>query len=524
MTDVQQPFAYTDRDYLSLRDQLKNYVQGQIPEWTADPSDFGTVLVEAMAYMGDMLSYYVDLAAQESNILSSNSPGNIFAHAALFGYQPGMALSSHTNLQMQFKSINESSPSFIEVPFRTQVYDPSSGLVFETREDITVDQDSPLVVVAWEGYTRVEQIGVSVGTANQRFTVPLDAEAFVDGRPDTLKVTCSNAWGDTEWRPTYNLLDHGPYDNVFALITDSIGNSSVYFGDGTSGKIPPSGVTVVLEYRQCSGRLGNTVDVGAINQWWDTYAIPTSAVVNLDVVNITQPSGGTPVESIDSIREQTVKFARAQRRAVSTDDYERVARSSGAVLTAASSATVWSQPRVWVLPRDEQVLTAPDKAEERKTILSELDETITSLSVMGSSPVMVWGRTVPTDVEVEVHVWKPVNLRIAADRVRTAILNKFSYQNANFDVEITEDLILRTIRDFVPDDVVRFAQVTHISADVRSTLPASLYPGFNQEDADYTPVKGVRPIDGSALVIRNENLTISVRGPGKKYLDVGSSS
>lgn len=522
MTDIQQPFAYTDRDYLSLRDQLKNYVQGQIPDWTADPSDFGTVLVEAMAYMGDMLSYYVDLAAQESNILSSNSPGNIFAHAALFGYQPGMALSAQTTLQLQYKSNLASPPDLVEVPYRTRVYDANSGLVFETQEPTTIEPGTPVVVQAWEGSTRIEQIGTSVGTANQRFTVPLDAETFVDGRPDTLKVTCSNAWQTTEWRPTYNLLDHGPSDQVFALITDSLGNSSVYFGDGSSGAIPPSGMTVVLEYRQCSGTLGNTVEIGAIDQWWDTYALPASAVAVLDVANITQPAGGTAVESIDSIREQTVKFARAQRRAVSSDDYARVARASGAIMSAAASATVWSQPRVWVLPRDENLLTGLEA--EREAVLDELDESITALSMVGSSPVITFGRVTPVRVAVEVHVWQPVNLRTAADRVRTAILNRFSYANADFDKEITEDLLLRVIRDTVPDDVVRFAQVTSVTGDALTTLLASLYPGFNQVDADYDQVKGVRPVDGAALVIRNEDLVITVRGPGKKYVDVGSTA
>jgi hypothetical protein len=60
---------YTGRDYYSLREALIARIQDRIPEWTAsDPADFGVALVEAFAYLGDMVSYYIDRTANESFI------------------------------------------------------------------------------------------------------------------------------------------------------------------------------------------------------------------------------------------------------------------------------------------------------------------------------------------------------------------------------------------------------------------------------------------------------------------------
>lgn len=520
---TQQPFAYTDRDYLGLKSQLVNFVQGEIPEWTADASDFAMTLIEAMAYMGDMMSYYVDLAAQESNILSANSAANVFAHAALFGYQPGLALSAETRLRFNYVTGLSEVPPSIMLTAGTKVYDAGTGLPFETAENVVVSPTEPGIVLAWEGLTRTESLGVSNGAANQRMTVPLDPGTFVDGRPGTAKVVCTSPTQVTTWLPTTNLLDHGPSDQVFALVVDSAGNASVVFGDGNSGAVPPSDMAVVLTYRQCSGATGNTVPAGAIDQWWSTYDNydDTTSVRVLTVTNENVPAGGVNVETIDSVRAQTVKFARAQRRAVSSDDYSRVARASGAVLTAHTSAVVWSQPRVWVMPRDENLLTAD--ADTRQALLDELDTSITALSVLGASPVMAFGQVVPVTLAVEVHVWQPVNLRTAASQVRTAILNRFAYAQADFEADITEDLVLRVIRDSVSEDVVRFAQVTTVDASALHTTNPISYPGTNQVDADATPIKGVRPLDGCVLVVRDSDLTITVRGPGKKYVDTGSS-
>ena len=518
--DVQVPFDYTNRDYLAIRDQLKTYLKSRVPDWTADPSDFGTVLVEAMAAMGDMLSYYVDIAAQESNLLSSNSPANVFAHAQLFGYQPALASSAEVELRLSYTPA-EGQPAEVTVFSGAMAYDAASGLTFEIVEDVTV-ADQPVIAHAIEGRSRLEVLGTSSGAPGQRMTIPLEAAAYVDGRPGVTTLECQSPQQTTTWMPTYNLLDHGPEDRVFAVVIDAVGNAMVVFGDGDSGAIPPAGSAVVLRYRECSGESGNRVPANAITQWYVSYDSGLfDQTRGVAVTNPEPPVGGVGIETLDQVRSQTVKFARSQRRAVSTDDYERVARASGQVLTAHSDAQVWSQPRVWVLPRDETVLRNED--DRGIEVLEELDRSITALSMMGTDPVVAFGRVAEVRVAVEIHVWPPVDLRTAARAVRSALMAELGYPNADFARDITDDYVLRIIRDAVSDDVVRFARVTDISGKADEVSNIGLYGGIGQDSIDYTPIEGVSPRNGYALVLKDPNLVVTVLGKGKRYVDAGSA-
>ena len=58
---------YTNRDYNSLLEAMLALASEKLPEWTDhSPNDFGVVLLELFAYMGDIQLYYQDRIANES--------------------------------------------------------------------------------------------------------------------------------------------------------------------------------------------------------------------------------------------------------------------------------------------------------------------------------------------------------------------------------------------------------------------------------------------------------------------------
>lgn len=519
MTDDNQlTFDYTGRDYLALRDQLTAFMQARIPGWTPDASDFGYVLIEAMAYMGDMMSYYVDIAAQESNILSANSVANVYAYANLFGYQPSLAQSSSVDVVMQL------TPNQVEdvlVQPGDRIYDAATGAIFELTENQTVPMMGAVTQPAWEGETRELTIGVSNGGAMQRMSIPLSSGKFIDGRPGTARVSVDSSFGTTSWALTYSLLDHGPNDYVFGIFTDAQGNASVGFGDGTSGAIPAAGSTIRLTFRECLGLVGNTVGSYAINQWLVTYSdLRSSKLSMITVSNPAQPSGGVDPESISSIREQVVKFAKAQRRAVTTEDFARIARSSSMIMTAWADARVWSRPLVWILPRDETILTEASTT-RRSEIITDTTTNIAALAMVGTSPTVKFGTATNVSVALEVRVWDPIDLEAAANAVRSVILDKLSYNTSDFEREITEDYILRILRDNIDGNTMKFARVNSITADAREASDIGTYADLGAE-YETTRALGLSPAPGCALRIRDEDLTIVVVGNGKIYRDTGA--
>ena len=59
---------YMARDYESLLRAMYERVPLKLPEWTGftNQADFGNVLLESFAHLGDILSYYQDRVANES--------------------------------------------------------------------------------------------------------------------------------------------------------------------------------------------------------------------------------------------------------------------------------------------------------------------------------------------------------------------------------------------------------------------------------------------------------------------------
>lgn len=106
---------YTGRDFNSLRDALIARIQARIPEWRGtDPSDFGIALVEAFAYTGDVLNYYIDRVANESSLLTATQRNSVINLAKAAGYTPTSYQAAHTTVQFT----------------RTDAADPISAAIF----------------------------------------------------------------------------------------------------------------------------------------------------------------------------------------------------------------------------------------------------------------------------------------------------------------------------------------------------------------------------------------------------------
>jgi hypothetical protein len=101
---------YTGRDYYSIRGELIARIQERIPEWTAsDPADFGVALVEAFAYMGDLISYYIDRTANEFSLATATQRNSLLNIAQTYGYIPSGYRNAIVNVT--FFNNNNSSAS-----------------------------------------------------------------------------------------------------------------------------------------------------------------------------------------------------------------------------------------------------------------------------------------------------------------------------------------------------------------------------------------------------------------------------
>ena len=81
---------YFNRDFQGLKNLLVDYTKTYFPDTYNDfsPSSPGTMFMEMAAYVGDVLSFYLDNQIQETFIQYARQSENIYSLAYMLGYRP----------------------------------------------------------------------------------------------------------------------------------------------------------------------------------------------------------------------------------------------------------------------------------------------------------------------------------------------------------------------------------------------------------------------------------------------------
>src|SRR6266496_4879569 len=97
---------YMARDYESLLRAMREQIPQKLPEWKdfANEADFGNVLLQLFAHLGDILSYYQDRVANESFLGTARTRRSIIQHLRLIGYQLATAAPASASLQLALPS------------------------------------------------------------------------------------------------------------------------------------------------------------------------------------------------------------------------------------------------------------------------------------------------------------------------------------------------------------------------------------------------------------------------------------
>ncbi len=94
---AQPVIDYLTKDYTGFRQGMLNQIPLLLPQWTdRSEADFGVVLIELMAYVADILSYYQDRVANEAFLASATQRRSVADLLRLIDYQidPGLAASA----------------------------------------------------------------------------------------------------------------------------------------------------------------------------------------------------------------------------------------------------------------------------------------------------------------------------------------------------------------------------------------------------------------------------------------------
>ncbi len=180
------------------------------------------------------------------------------------------------------------------------------------------------------------------------------AAGSASGRRSTLELRIN----DLLWQEVPSLLDRGGGERVYALTTDDQGRTSVHFGDGSEGALPPSGDhNLRAIYRKGLG-LGGNVPAGSLTTLL-TRPLGVTAVTNPEAA-----SGGEDPEPFAKARTNAPLTVRTLDRAASLRDYRDIARGFPGIAKAHA---------LWIPHGPARGVFLTVAAEEGKAVLSTSD-------------------------------------------------------------------------------------------------------------------------------------------------------
>lgn len=146
----QSAIAYRAGDFSSFRRALlrPRADEQAIGQWRPAPGDLGLAVLEWWAYIGDVLTFYNQVYANEAYLRTATQPASVSGLAGLLGYRPAPGLAATGSLALMRKPGRPAEP--LAVPAGMRVASVASpgvpSQIFEVDPAATFDRPSALAV------------------------------------------------------------------------------------------------------------------------------------------------------------------------------------------------------------------------------------------------------------------------------------------------------------------------------------------------------------------------------------------
>lgn len=322
---------YTARDYEAIRAELLKLATVLTPEWTdREPGDIGVTIIEAMSYVSDILSYQLDRVQNESYLASAQTREAVVDTLRLIGYELAPATPATVAMVVRTNIDGVTLPEGFTV--KTEATNQLDALEYQLNEDVQLDV-AGLYCVAYEqskvarvfgepsaiddrliftaGKQVTDGVGVSNGNPDQVFLLPSSPVCLGIGGSESIKVSVN---GDI-YEARTSFVGTEPTDAVFVYRFLDTQEVLIKFGDGVNGKIPPMNGVIIATYRTGGGEETNRAGIGSITEFDNIEGV-------VEVYNVSQPSGGSDPEDINTAKKRGPLTLRALDRCVTLEDFE----------------------------------------------------------------------------------------------------------------------------------------------------------------------------------------------------------
>lgn len=370
MTKKVTAIKYTARDFNTIKDELVEYSKRYYPETFSDfnKASFGSLILDTVSYVGDVMSFYVDYQFNESMLNTAVEFDNIVKIAKQLGYKYNPKSTAFGFLTMYISVPADPSGlgpnvDYIPVLKKGSTFGSTGGQTFTLLQDVDFSQSTNEIVVAEVDQTTgtptryaIKTTGIVQSGFSQQKVVQVGAfERFkkIDIEdPNVLEIVSVI---DQEGNEYYE-VDHLSQDVIFREVSNNN-----FQTDGVPSILKPFPVP-----RRFTVEKSNTTTVlqfgyGSEDELTDSSVIePAQAVLQLQAKRYSSEASFDPTNLIKSD-----KFGVSPSNTVVTVVYRKAnattSNAAAGTITQVKAATL-SYPNI-----DNTV------ANERATILSSIE-------------------------------------------------------------------------------------------------------------------------------------------------------
>ena len=329
---MSNPLDYAEYDFDTLVAQLQDRLAATDAWSDVFRSSTGSMLIEFLSYVTNMVNYYIERRAQESYILTAQNLSSVKALVALLNYSPKRKTSSIGNLKF---TISVALTKIVMLPKYTECTSVD-GVKFLTNEESAIQKGQTTITVTGIQGELVTTEVTSDGSVNQEYAVK---NTSVENSADTTNPTFRVVVDGVEWTLVSSFLSSVNTSQHYRIINEMDDTVSVLFGDNINGLAPSSGDTVSIRYIQSEGVDGNVTFVDKITTLDDTIYDEDGSTVTVTVTNTSAFLGGDAAEDIDEIRVEAPQVFKTGDRAVTKADFVSIVKNQSGV----ADVNVWGE-------------------------------------------------------------------------------------------------------------------------------------------------------------------------------------
>lgn len=243
------------RDILSESIQFLQTTFKQSRSVFTAASPFGQLLI-VVENLSQLIFYYIEDSITELNINEASRVSSIYSLATLAGHNPSRAVGATGQIRVVRKTGIKPPASKVVINNLFRITCANNGLTYA----IELTQEE--VRLALTGTETTAIFNIRQGQIeSQTFTAKgIPFESYQMGTPNNFYLDnfMVNVYVNGEkWNKYESLLDMPRGGKCFIAKTGITNGLDIYFGNGSFGKIPTTGSTIVVEYLNTDGAFGN---------------------------------------------------------------------------------------------------------------------------------------------------------------------------------------------------------------------------------------------------------------------------